>query len=398
MRYVFGFLCVCALGAMPMVGCTDDGGTGGRGSAAGGGGVGGDGGTMGQVFPCTEQGILAAVAAGGGPYKFDCDGPTTVVTTEEIVIDKDVVLDGDGNLAVDGRVRSDQPVLSVSKGVKAALHRLATRGGAVGFANQGTLTLRDCVIAGHQSEFLFGAGAGIRNEGEMAIIDSTVTRNFAGHGVGGGIYNRGEMTIINSTVSDNSADGDGNGLYGGGILNSGDMTIINSTVSGNDAEDTVGPGAIGGGIANAGSMSVTNSTVWGNTPDAIAAGLSSSTEIANTLVDGDCVTEAGATTTSNGYNIESPGDTCGFDQETDQTGKTAGELNLGPLQDNGGPTITHALLTEPTASVAIDVIPEEDCVDADGASLLTDQRGELRPVAILGPAPKCDVGAFEVQP
>ena len=68
---------------------------------------------------------------------------------------------------------------------------------------------------------------------------------------------------------------------------------------------------------------------------------------------------------------------------------------LGPLQDNGGPTMTHAL---GEGSVAIDVIPEEDCVDADGASLLTDQRGELRPVAILGPAPKCDVGAFEVQP
>jgi len=161
------------------------------------------------------------------------------------------------------------------------------------------------------------------------------------------------------------------------------MTIINSTVSGNDAEDTVGPGALGGGIANAGSMSVTNSTVWGNTPDAIAAGLSSSTEIANTLIDGDCVTEAGATTTSNGYNIESPGGTCGFDPDgTDMVNVSTDDLELRPLQGNGGPTETHALGED---SVAIDHIPAVDCeVDED-------QRGIERP---QGDA--CDVGAFEL--
>jgi hypothetical protein len=48
--------------------------------------------------------------------------------------------------------------------------------------------------------------------------------------------------------------------------------------------------------------------------------------------------------------------------------------------------------------VAIDQISAEDCVDAEGAPLTTDQRGEPRPVAILGAEPKCDVGAFEVQP
>jgi hypothetical protein len=89
---------------------------------------------------------------------------------------------------------------------------------------------------------------------------------------------------------------------------------------------------------------------------------------------------------SHGYNIESPGDTCGFDQETDQVEVTAEQLNLGPLQDNGGPTGTHAL---GAGSVAIDQIPEADC-EVD-----TDQRGEPRPA---GTESKCDVGAFEVQP
>ena len=49
-------------------------------------------------------------------------------------------------------------------------------------------------------------------------------------------------------------------------------------------------------------------------------------------------------------------------------------------------------------SAAIDVISEVECVDAENALLTTDQRGLPRPVPILGPEPKCDVGAFERQP
>ncbi|MBW2192042.1 MAG: calcium-binding protein, partial [Deltaproteobacteria bacterium] len=88
--------------------------------------------------------------------------------------------------------------------------------------------------------------------------------------------------------------------------------------------------------------------------------------------------------TSTGYTIESPGDTCGFDQPTDQVNVSADDLKLGPLQDNGGPTMTHAL---GAGSVSIDAIPGPDC-EADA-----DQRGEPRPGGTM-----CDVGSFEVQP
>ena len=43
MRYLFGFLCVCALGLMPLVGCSETGGGGGSGGFAGAGGIGGGG-------------------------------------------------------------------------------------------------------------------------------------------------------------------------------------------------------------------------------------------------------------------------------------------------------------------------------------------------------------------
>jgi len=92
------------------------------------------------------------------------------------------------------------------------------------------------------------------------------------------------------------------------------------------------------------------------------------------LVNNDC--GGNGITASGGYNIESPGDTCGFDQATDQVNVSAEDLNLGRLQHNGGPTETHAL---GESSVAIDVIPESACVDADGQPLTTDQRGEPRP-------------------
>ncbi len=142
-------------------------------------------------------------------------------------------------------------------------------------------------------------------------------------------------------------------------------------------------------------LSLANTTVFGNravSAEGVAAILQSGehavVESRATIIDGDCRVVSGGDTpwVSNGYNIESPGDTCGFDQSTDMAGMSADDLKLGALADNGGPTKTHAL---ETGSEAIDKIPAEDC------EVETDQRGEPRPET-GGDA--CDVGAFEVQP
>jgi hypothetical protein len=132
-------------------------------------------------------------------------------------------------------------------------------------------------------------------------------------------------------------------------------------------------------LVNQGTLTLANSTVNGIRNVAVVVGATAT--VANSLIDGGCGT---GDITSNGYNIESPGDTCGFDQEGDQANVSAEALNLGPLTDNGGPTQTHAL---GAGSVAIDAIPEAMCeVDED-------QRGEPRPGGTM-----CDVGPFEVQP
>ena len=81
MRCLFRLLCVLALGVMPVVGCSDDGGGGGSG------GIGGDGGTGGSnsaVFPCTERGIVDAIAEGGRPHTRRCERPQKVATDAEI--------------------------------------------------------------------------------------------------------------------------------------------------------------------------------------------------------------------------------------------------------------------------------------------------------------------------
>ena len=99
-------------------------------------------------------------------------------------------------------------------------------------------------------------------------------------------------------------------------------------------------------------------------------------------------------TLSGGYNIESPGNTCNLGILGDQTNVTPGQLNLAPLADNGGPTETHALRL---GSVALDVVPAEDCINIDLTPLTNDQRGEPRPAEGTEPM-LCDVGAFELQP
>lgn len=433
-------------------------------------------------FPCTERGIRDAIAAGGGPHTFACDGPTTVVTEAEITIDKEVILDGEDNLTIDANAQ--HRVLRVEYLVVAELRRLTVQGGAAapqsggGIDNQGTLTLENSTVSENSAD----QAGGIRNAGVLYLRNSAVERNTAevGGGVvggtliaidsaivdnestgawGGGI-NGGRITLIRSTVSRNAGGGvrvsDGGhvllrdsavmsntGTSGAGILSAGTVTLLNSTVSGNVSvlngggifnQETLhvagvvvlmnstvsgnSAGERGGGIHNNGSVQIVNGTISGNSAGIDGGGiynringrllLFSSTvsgnsaaagsgiyyydgavdgelTLTNSLVDGEC---AGSPVSSDGGNLESPGDTCAFEQASDQVGVGPLQLALGPLQDNGGPTETHALGED---SVAIDVIPEAECLDAEGAPLTTDQRGEAR-------TPMCDVGALEVQP
>ena len=373
MDWICRLVCVSALGLVPLVGCGETSGA------------------MTEAFPCTEQGIRDAIAEGGGPHTFNCGGPATVVTGAEIVIDKNVVLDGESNLTVDGN--NDHTVFVVPEFMQVELDGFVViRGEPVGIGNGGALTMANSIVR--------DSGMGIGTSGTTLVRNSAISDNS----IGMVVY--GRTKVIGTTVSNNDE---------GGIAlasEEGSLTLTDSTVVGNG-----GPGGI---FLGPGRVFITNSTISGNGecgivwnclevvhishstiyPNGICAerdcgaGYKNALRIFGSIVGG-C--EGSVDYPSDGYNIESPGDTCSFHLATDQLNVSAEGLALGTLQNNGGPTMTHALLP---GSVAIDQILETDCgyartADTDNARLTTDQRGEPRPET---GGTMCDVGAFEVQP
>jgi hypothetical protein len=328
---------------------------------------------MGQEFPCTEQGIRDAIVEGGGPHTFACDGPTRLMTESEIVVDHDVTLDGAGRLTVDGG--GAHLVLSVAEGVDAELRGFTVTNGDGGIRNMGTLTVTHCTVSGN---YRLGVGGGLYNAGTMMLVGTTVAENTA-EDEGGGIFNSyGTLVVTNSTVSGNKVrfpDSPIPGFWEDVTLVNlrGMMTLVNSTVSGTIYAEG-GPGE--NVVAVVASVGTVVRGEPGSSPGCFGA--------PQDIGPNEWV--------SDGYNIEVGGDSCGFDATGDQINVSAEALNLGPLADNGGPTMTHAL---GAGSVAIDWIPEADCVDADGQPVTTDQRGQPRPET---GGTMCDVGAFEVQP
>ncbi|HVM63180.1 MAG TPA: choice-of-anchor Q domain-containing protein [Verrucomicrobiae bacterium] len=247
-------------------------------------------------------------------------------------------------------------------------------GGAIendGYSGSAMLTVANSIVSGNNSVF---GGGGIANGGTLTVANSTVTGNSGF--VGGGLYNDTTLTVSNSTVSGNFANS------GGGIENNGTVRIANSTVSGNST------GGSGGGARNFGSLTIANSTFSGNsagTGGSIYNG--ASLELGSTILkaggSGANIANAGGTVTSDGYNLSSD-DGGGFLTATGDQINT--DPMLGPLQDNGGPTLTHALLC---GSPAIDAGDPSFQPPPD-----FDQRGPGFPRVVNG---RIDIGAFELQ-
>ena len=280
---------------------------------------------------------------------------------------------------------------SVSGSAAGALP-LSTTGNGGGISNSGTLDISKSAIFGNEANFW---GGGISNSGTVTITDCTVRGNLTGSefvlgsGFGGGISNQdsGTLTIRNSTVSGNVSNGNSSG--GGGIFSgSGNTTLVitNSTISGNFAHPK------GGGILNGGSLTVTNSTVSGNSILSPGNGGAihnngGMVQIGNTILQtgapGVNIFNNAGTITSHGYNLSSDNGGGFLTAIGDQINT---DPILGPLQDNGGPTFTHELLTGSPA------------INAGDPSFtpppLYDQRGPGYDRVVGG---RIDIGSFEVQ-
>ena len=192
--------------------------------------------------------------------------------------------------------------------------------------------------------------------------------------MGGGIDNGGTLTITGSTISGNVASGEHDGQpfgRGGGIA--GTVTFTNSTLSGNGAALS-GGGLEGGGV-------IKNSTISGNGNGGIST---NGMEIGNTILDGNSGVNIDGTATSLGYNISSDDGGGNLTGPGDQINT---DPMIGPLQNNGGPTLTHALL------------PGSPAINAGDPNFtpppIYDQRGSPYVRMFNG---RIDIGSFELQP
>ncbi|MGQ0620080.1 MAG: choice-of-anchor Q domain-containing protein [Panacagrimonas sp.] len=275
--------------------------------------------------------------------------------------------------------------------------------------DQGHLSLNQTTVTGGitsdtagQNYTRTGGGVFVRS-GSLTLTNSTVSGNVAGiygGGVSVGGFSGGANAVIeNSTISGNTSGYRGGGVFG---LVSG-IAVSNSTISGNRS------GQRGGGLDNIyGTMTVTDSTVSGNVIELFGGGVhgqsqtGATTTLTRTLVSGN-VSVAGAggaeitgningAIVSGGSNLfghgglstglalanftQGPSDLTATSDGTDSTALL--DILDTVLDDNGGPTQTHALLLRSLA------------VDAAGACTGTDQRGNGRPAGTA-----CDIGAFE---
>ena len=263
--------------------------------------------------------------------------------------------------------------------------------GGGGIDNAGSLVLTNSVVSDNTNEDATALGGGIHSYGPLTIRYSTISGNTSG-GAGGGLYAEtdADVVITNSTFSGNHA------TAGGGIYTTeATTTLINDTISGNSSNYSgagiyVGTGTVGlygttiaanlanadknGGGGGAGIFNYALASVTLN--NSILSGNSYLVDASQFVVLADC----SGTFASTGSNIVTH-PTCTIN------GPHSSDVpKLGPLQFNGGATMTHALLS---GSPALDA--GGSCVDDVGAPLGADQRGVPRPQGAA-----CDIGAFEL--
>jgi hypothetical protein len=325
-------------------------------------------------------------SSGGGVYNDGSGGSATLTILNTTVSGNYAYYAGGGiyNDAYNGGSATLSLMNSTVDGNVAAYNGFPAGGGEGGgiYNGGGELMITNSVVsnnrAGVSDPFPVGYGGGIFNGGTLTITNSTINGNGC-YLAGGGIDNYGTLTITSSTVSGNGATGQHDGQpwgEGGGI--SGTVMLTNSTLSGNYASLS------GGGIG--GSGTITNSTISGNNGGGIS--VYGMLEIGNTTLkagaSGANISNNGGTVISHGYNLSSddgggyltgPGDQINTDPM------------LGALQNNGGPTLTHALL------------PGSPAINAGDPNFtpppIYDQRGSPFVRVFNG---RIDVGSFEVQP
>lgn len=236
------------------------------------------------------------------------------------------------------------------------------------------------------------AGGGIELVGGTAsVVDTTIDGNdvsaaggailSSAPGNGGGIHtsDAAAVTIDGSTISNNTAE------EGGGLWNSatGTFTVTNSTISTNVAASSGGGGVfnVANGVVSLDSVTITlNSATTGG---GIAGGTGGvtlrNTIVAQNTVSGGEQNLSGGPIGNTGFNLIGDPDDGTLTPSSVTNIFDALDAQLGPLQDNGGPTFTHRPL------------PGSPAIGFGDTVLTVDQRNIARPQG-----GNDDIGAVEI--
>jgi predicted outer membrane repeat protein len=366
-----------------------------------------------------EQHQISGTLGSNDTIRFDpsLNGQTITLGGSELLISSSVSITGPGasSPTISGNQASGVFIISTAtvslSGLTIANGNSGFNGGGIA-ANASTLVLTDCALTGN-SAFGYGGGVWSQNTVSLTVTNCTFASNTALGVAGGGIFNDdGTMTVTGCTFSGNTAaQSEGGGIatdgtvavtdcafsgnsanFGGGIEENGDtMTVTNCTFSGNSSTGGGDGGAIEIDFDPGATMALTNCTLAGNSSSGVGGGIAVSTgsvTIANSIIAGNSASVSGpdisGAINSQGHNlIGNPSGGSGF-AATDLFGL---DPRLGPLQNNGGPTQTMALLAgSPALNAGSNALVP--------AGVTTDQRGPGF-ARIAGPA--VDIGAFEHQ-
>ena len=314
----------------------------------------------------------------GGGYWNSADGTLTVNGTDFF---GNVASGEDGDQG-GGGIFSDGGDTDVTNGtfLRNKADAGSGSGGGIQTINGAALTVTGTTFTGNQAR---RAGGGVEVAGGSAVItnalfDGNTVRRSPGNGGGLHVGGVGQGTVSQSTFSGNSA-AEGGGLWNSGF---GTLNVNNSTVSGNAATgEGGGVYTVGGGATTLESVTVAENTA-GTNGGGLGIGVDdvSSVSLNNTIVGDNTAAGQGndcfGSYTTNGFLLIEDPSNCeivGADENT-----IFGEdPQLGPLMDNGGPTLTHALLLTSPA------------VDAGQSAFAVDQRDVPRS------DDQDDLGAFE---
>jgi Calx-beta domain/Domain of unknown function DUF11/Bacterial Ig domain/Domain of unknown function (DUF4214) len=341
--------------------------------------------------------------AGAGPH-------TITLSTGQLVLSKNLTIQNTSGKTIIVSGGGVSRVFQINSGITATIDNLTITNGLVSGAVPG------------------GAGGAIYNDhGTLAIKNSTVSGSTANPGAG--IFNDGSasgsasLTIINSTISGNTSNADGGAIYNQGVSGgSATLSITNSTISGNTAKFS-GGGVVSDGTSGTASVTITNSTITNNRSDsdtntvgeggglAILGG--SSVILRNSIVALNFKGGSPSTTANDIFNsLDAANSThnlvgncasCGLTNGTNNNtlGVTAAQINLGPLQNNGGSVQTHAL---GSSSIALDAGNNAYVVAPPFINVvpITDERGtgfaRIRDAADADTTQTVDIGAYEADP